>query len=226
MQPDADPRTTSEPPADAGAEPSASSTPGYAPEPPGPPDPTAPVSSVTTGPQAAPSPGPAGQAPPPAPKRPASIALLVVITALSLAADLTTKAWAKGHLDGIDAKSHTLRRIDVWKGYVELIFARNPGGAWSFLRSLPDSLRRPFFLVVSAAAIVFIITIYRRVHREQWAMKLGLPLALGGAAGNLVDRIRYGWVVDFIDFSMKWGGEITTGRRSTSRTSPSWSGSG
>ncbi len=60
--------------------------------------------------------------------------------------------------------------------------------------------------MVSAGAIVFIITIYGRVNRNQWAMKLGLPLALGGAVGNLVDRIRYGWVVDFIDFSLKWGG--------------------
>src|SRR5262249_49171779 len=50
-----------------------------------------------------------------------------------------------------------------------------------------------------AAAIVFIITIYRRLRPEQGAMKWGLPLALGGAVGNLVDRIRYGWVVDFVD---------------------------
>jgi len=144
------------------------------------------------------------QASSPAPK--ASVVLLVVIAALALAGDLTTKGWAKAHLEGVDSHSHALRRLEVWKGYVELIFARNPGGAWSFLRNLPDSLRRPFFLVVSAAAIVFIITIYGRVNRNQWAMKLGLPLALGGAVGNLVDRIRYGWVVDFIDFSLKWGG--------------------
>jgi signal peptidase II len=143
---------------------------------------------------------------PPAPRPPASITFLVVVTVLSLAADLVTKAWAKAHLSGYDPKAHGLRRLEVWKGYIEFIFAQNPGGAWSFLRGLPDSLRRPFFLVVSAGAIVFIVTIYQRVRNDQWAMKLGLPLALGGAAGNLVDRIRYGWVVDFIDFSLKWGG--------------------
>jgi signal peptidase II len=133
------------------------------------------------------------------------VAFLVILSTISLAADLVTKGWAKAQLSGFDAK-HGLRRLEVVKGYVDFIFAQNPGGAWSFLRGLPDSLRRPFFLVVSAAAIVFIISIYRRVYRDQSAMKWGLPLALGGAMGNLVDRIRYGWVVDFIDVSLKWGG--------------------
>jgi signal peptidase II len=137
------------------------------------------------------------------PRPAASTSFLIAVTTLSLAADLATKAWAKGHLD---PKAHGVRKLEIVKGHIDFIFAQNPGGAWSFLRSLPDSLRRPFFLVVSAAAIVFIITIYQRVHRDQVTMKWGLPLALGGAMGNLADRIRYGWVVDFIDASMKWGG--------------------
>ena len=142
----------------------------------------------------------------PAPFVPASTAFLVIVTTISLAADLVTKGWAKATLAGFDTKIHGQKRIEVWKHHFGFIFAQNPGGAWSFLRSLPDTLRRPFFLVVSAAAIVFIISIYQRVHREQTAMKWGLPIALGGAMGNLVDRMRYGWVIDFIDFSMKWGG--------------------
>ena len=138
--------------------------------------------------------------------RPASITFLVVLTVNSVAADLVSKHFAKSRLSGLDTKTHTMHRFEVWKDHLDFIFAQNPGGAWSFLRGLPDSLRRPFFLVVSAAAIVFIVSIYQRVHRDQLAMKWGLPLALGGAMGNLVDRVRYGWVVDFIDVSMKWGG--------------------
>jgi len=140
------------------------------------------------------------------PRKRASTPFLILVTIVSLIADLTTKNWAKSHLDGYDAAAHGMKHLDVWRDHVELIFARNPGGAWSFLRSLPDTLRRPFFLIVSAGAIVFIISIYQRVHDDQRAMKWGLPLALGGAMGNLADRIRYGWVVDFIDTSMKWGG--------------------
>jgi signal peptidase II len=140
------------------------------------------------------------------PRRRASIGFLIVVTVVSLAADLVTKGWAKARLSGLDPKAHGIKKLSVLKDHFEFIFAQNPGGAWSFLRGLPDSLRRPFFLVVSAAAIVFIISIYQRVYRDQTSMKWGLPLALGGAMGNLADRIRYGWVVDFIDVSMRWSG--------------------
>ena len=159
-------------------------------------DPRQPAPTMTPFPDQAPS----------EPVRPASITFLVVVTVVSLAADLVSKYYAKSRLSGLDTKTHTMHRFEVWKDHLDFIFAQNPGGAWSFLRSLPDTLRRPFFLVVSAAAIVFIISIYRRIDRDQRAMKWGLPLALGGAMGNLVDRMRYGWVVDFIDFYIKRGG--------------------
>jgi signal peptidase II len=139
---------------------------------------------------------------PPGDSRPrASYVLLSIVTFVSLAADLATKYWAKNKLSGPG-----LRHFPVLKDHAEFIFAQNPGGAWSFLRSVPDSLRRPFFLVISVAAIVFIISIYRRIRPEQRALKWGLPLALGGAMGNLVDRIRYGYVIDFIDVYLKSGG--------------------
>lgn len=139
-------------------------------------------------------------------ERQASIPFLLVVTGISLAADLATKAWAKHRLAGFDAQKLGAKRIEVIKDYVDFIYALNPGGAWSFLRSLPDSLRRPFFLFVSASAIVFIVAIYRRVPHSHTAMRWGLPLALGGAMGNLVDRIRYGQVIDFIDMYVTRGG--------------------
>jgi signal peptidase II len=137
---------------------------------------------------------------------PAARSFLIFVTLLALTADLGTKIWAKARLSGFDEHKHTTRKIEVLKNHADFIFAQNPGGAWSFLRSLPDSLRRPFFLVVSAAAIVFIITVYGRVRSDQHAMKWGLPLALGGAIGNLADRIRFGWVVDFVDVYVNQGG--------------------
>lgn len=141
-----------------------------------------------------------------APPARASTTFLLLVCVVSVAADLTTKAWAKATLAGPGPRGQGAHRLSVIKDHVEFIFAQNPGGAWSFLRSLPDTLRRPFFLVVSAAAIVFIVSIYRRGRADQVAMRWGLALALGGAIGNLVDRIRYGWVIDFIDISARWGG--------------------
>ncbi len=137
------------------------------------------------------------------PEQRASIAFLAVVTIVSAAADLASKGWAKAALSGEKGKT---RHIEVIKDHFDFIYTLNPGGAWSFLRNLPENFRRPFFLFVSAAAIVFIVSVYRRIHKDQWAMRWGLPLALGGAVGNLVDRIRYGSVIDFIDIYMIRGG--------------------
>ncbi len=133
-----------------------------------------------------------------------SIPLLMIVTIISAAADLASKGWAKAMLSGADKGKP--KSITVIPGHFDFIYTLNPGGAWSFLRGLPENVRRPFFLFVSSAAIVFIISVYGRLHRDQWAMRWGLPLALGGAIGNLVDRIRYGSVIDFIDWYMMWKG--------------------
>ncbi|MFO0588328.1 MAG: signal peptidase II [Polyangiaceae bacterium] len=127
------------------------------------------------------------------------------ITAFVVAAiDLGSKEWIKHALAGPELR-RTSKHLEIIPGHLDFIFAQNPGGAWSFLRGLPDGLRRPFFLFVSSAAIVFIVSVYGRLEKRQWAMRWGLPLALGGAIGNLVDRIRYGWVCDFIDAYYKGG---------------------
>lgn len=136
-----------------------------------------------------------------------SYIFLTVVAGISLAADLITKGWAHARLAGFDPQKLGPKKVEVIKDHLDFIYALNPGGAWSFLRSLPDSLRRPFFLFVSASAIVFIVSIYRRVPPSHKAMRWGLPLALGGAMGNLVDRIRYGQVIDFIDMYITRNGK-------------------
>jgi hypothetical protein len=74
------------------------------------------------------------------------------------------------------------------------------------LQTTSENVRRPFFLVVSVAAIAFIMTLYRRLQPQQRALKWGLPLVLGGALGNVFDRIRYGHVIDFIDAHIVYRG--------------------
>jgi signal peptidase II len=158
--------------------------------------------------------GPTGEETPPPPasastipdERPPSTLLLVGVAGVSLAADLVSKWWAYVALSGWDGKRLAPKRIEVIEGYFAFLFAQNPGGAWSFLRGWSDGVRRPFFLFVSSAAIVFIVSLYRRLHPSQKSLALGLALALGGALGNLVDRIRYGWVIDFIAVYVKRGG--------------------
>jgi signal peptidase II len=124
---------------------------------------------------------------------------LVVVAGVSLAADLGTKWWAKArHAD-----------LDHWEpysffdGHLKFIYAENPGGAFGLLGREPQWLRVPTFIVISIAAIWFILHLYRRLEPRQKALKLGLPLVFAGAIGNLADRVRYNFVVDFIDVSGK-----------------------
>lgn len=127
-----------------------------------------------------------------------SLVLFWIITVVSTVADLASKEWATKRLSGFDPTTNRPKELSVIDGLLEFQYAQNPGGAFSMLRNLPEIARRPFFLVVSTIASVFIASIYPRIDRRQWAMKIGLPLALGGALGNLVDRMRHGMVVDFI----------------------------
>lgn len=129
-----------------------------------------------------------------------SYLFFAVVAIVSAALDLGSKEWATNALTNYEQAKGGQRTIDVIPRLFDLQYAQNPGGAWSMLRSLPEIYRRPFFLFVSTAASVFITSVYGKIDRRDWAMKWGLPLALGGAVGNLVDRIRHGYVVDFLHF--------------------------
>src|SRR5580658_10760279 len=122
-----------------------------------------------------------------------SFIFLAVVSILSLASDIASKTWAEKHLDGFPGM------VSVWKDHIAFVLAKNKGGAWGLLQGTSENVRRPFFLLVSVAAIAFIVTLYRRLLPTQRALKWGLPLVLGGALGNVFDRIRYGHVIDFID---------------------------
>jgi signal peptidase II len=129
-----------------------------------------------------------------------SYVFLVAVTLVNLVADVVTKGWAKDHFDAAKAGA---REVVIIPDLMNFIYAQNRGGAWGFLQNETESLRRPFFLVVSVAAIVFIVTLYRKLEPQQWILKWGLPMVLGGALGNFVDRVHYGFVIDFIDVWVK-----------------------
>ncbi|MDD5391335.1 MAG: signal peptidase II [Gallionellaceae bacterium] len=82
--------------------------------------------------------------------------------------------------------------------YFNLVLAHNTGAAFSFLAAA-GGWQRLFFIVVAAAASAVILYLLRK-HARQARFALALSLVLGGALGNLIDRIRWGYVVDFLDF--------------------------
>jgi len=126
---------------------------------------------------------------------------LGVCAGLVLVLDVATKAWAEIGLITHDALDPS---VDVIKDHLRLTLAYNKGGAWGILHDAHVWVRKPFFLLVSLLAVVFIVSLYRRLHRHQWALLWGLPLVLGGALGNLSDRVMRQGVVDFIDYRADW----------------------
>lgn len=90
--------------------------------------------------------------------------------------------------------------IAVIPSFFNLTYVMNPGAAFGFLAGAPAALRAPFLTGISILAVLF-IAYFRYRHPELgWLPSLGLCLILGGAVGNLVDRLRLGMVVDFLDF--------------------------
>jgi signal peptidase II len=141
---------------------------------------------------------PAERAPAPRP----SYVFLAAVSIVTLGLDLASKAWAVKNLD------KPFERVDLVRGYLGLMLAHNKGGAWGLLQNESEAVRRPFFVLISIIAIAFIVSLYRKIVPGQWALKWGLPLVLGGALGNLIDRIRYGHVIDFIDMYAGAGGFV------------------
>ncbi len=89
--------------------------------------------------------------------------------------------------------------ISVVPGFFDISFVLNPGAAFGFLAGLPEEVRNPFFIAISVAAIVLILVYRLRVMPRAGLVSTALALILGGASGNLIDRLRYGMVVDFLD---------------------------
>lgn len=110
---------------------------------------------------------------------------------LSILADLGTKAW-------IESAVEPYSRKVVVEGLFVLTNVRNPGVAFG-LFSQGGLGKILFFGAVGLLALGFILWLVKRIPAHKVLEPFLLGLIFGGAAGNLVDRVRYGEVVDFID---------------------------
>lgn len=90
--------------------------------------------------------------------------------------------------------------IPVIQGIFNITHIQNPGGAFGFLAGKSDMIRAIVFLFFSSIALVVILYFYHTTPRTHTLLSGGFALIFGGAMGNLVDRIRFGKVIDFLDF--------------------------
>ncbi|MCF8111680.1 MAG: signal peptidase II [Desulfobacteraceae bacterium] len=91
------------------------------------------------------------------------------------------------------------RHIEVIPGFFNIVHYRNPGGAFGLLASNSGFYLSLVFLAVTVAAMGLIIYLYSSLSPRNRLPVAGLALVFGGAAGNMIDRLRFGNVVDFID---------------------------
>jgi signal peptidase II len=83
-------------------------------------------------------------------------------------------------------------------GFFNLVLTYNKGAAFSFLASA-SGWQKHFLTVIGIGASLFILYLLAR-HGSQKLFSLALAMILGGAIGNVIDRLAYGHVVDFLDF--------------------------
>ena len=105
--------------------------------------------------------------------------------------DQATKVWAVRNLPLYEPR-------DIVQGFFSLVHVRNTGVAFSLLSSLDHRWVHPFLILATVLAIGALLA-YIAYLPCKGAAPVGLGLILGGAVGNLIDRARLGYVVDFLD---------------------------
>ncbi|MEI6206927.1 MAG: signal peptidase II [Desulfuromonadales bacterium] len=118
-------------------------------------------------------------------------ARLIIISIAGVIADQITKIYIDGSMRLYDS-------IRVFENFFHVTYVRNKGAAFSFLSSA--SWRLPFFITVSIVAALVILIAYRKLRDDQKLAQVSLAMIFSGAVGNLIDRVRIGEVIDFLDF--------------------------
>ena len=114
----------------------------------------------------------------------------LLLSALVIWGDMLTKQWASDTL--------TLYRPYELNSWLSMTLAHNYGAAFSFL-SDAGGWQRWLFTTLSATVSAVLIIWVLRLPRNEWRTGLALSLVIGGALGNLADRVQLGYVIDFID---------------------------
>lgn len=122
-------------------------------------------------------------------------ALPLGLAAVVLALDVLTKAL-------VQSSMALYTRIEVVPGFFSLVHVLNKGAAFGILSDENIGWQRAFFIVTALVAVGVIVYLIHTGHARDRFGAWGLGLVLGGALGNLADRVRIGYVVDFLDFHL------------------------
>ncbi len=121
---------------------------------------------------------------------------LLTTSAFLVAFDQITKIY-------VQSKFYLGESISVIDGFFNFTYVQNPGAAFGFLANSPAVFRDNFFLIIPPIAMGIIIYFLKSVKSSDKIQVLALSMVFGGAVGNYIDRIRVGYVIDFLDFHYK-----------------------
>jgi signal peptidase II len=123
--------------------------------------------------------------------------MVLTLVATVVALDQVSKWWIARNME-------LHQSLSVIEGFFNITYVRNAGAAFGLLAGLPAAVRAPLFVGVSLLALTVLVVFFRGLRPEERGLRLALAAVLGGALGNLIDRIRYGEVIDFLD--VHWRG--------------------
>lgn len=128
--------------------------------------------------------------------------ILASIAGAIITADQATKMWVHTHLQEGDMFS-------VIRNVFNITHVHNMGAAFGFLSESHPEFRSAFFLMMPPIALFIILMILRGVREtDRWTIA-ALSSVFGGAIGNYIDRLRYGYVIDFLDFTIVYNTTTT-----------------
>ncbi|MEO6221849.1 MAG: signal peptidase II [Vicinamibacterales bacterium] len=113
-----------------------------------------------------------------------------------IAADQVTKAMVSAALGLYDSAT-------IIPGFLDLVHVRNEGVAFGLLNSTDLPYKTAITTILAVTALAGIALYARQLRDREWVARLGLACILGGAVGNLIDRVRQGYVLDFVDVYWK-----------------------
>jgi len=119
--------------------------------------------------------------------------VLAVFSALIVALDQLTKMYIHTRFELGDFTV-------VIPNYFNITYVRNTGAAFGLMRDVHETFRSLFFLSMPPIAMITILAILRGVPSSDRIQVVALSSIFGGAIGNYIDRIRFGYVIDFLDF--------------------------
>lgn len=93
------------------------------------------------------------------------------------------------------------KKLIIVPKLISFVYRENPAAAFSILSTIPQQIRQPILIITTILGLLFLLITFLKLKNSNIFVLFSFSLLIGGAIGNLIDRIRFGYVIDFIDIS-------------------------